>query len=88
MGAMSHLEELSEEEKMRFVEVTYRFLRTPSFLVRHFPLSARARITESSLRDALRKTPRRYDVTVRPRFGPSRRQPIFRDALGLTACFH
>ena len=61
MGAMSYLEELSEEEKMRFVEVTYRFLRTPSFLVRHFPLSVRARITESSLRDALRKTPRRYD---------------------------
>ena len=63
MGDMSHLEELSEEEKMRFVEVTYRFLRTPSFLVRYFPLSVAPASRSPALRDALRKTPRRYDAT-------------------------
>jgi hypothetical protein len=30
--------ELTKEEKERLVEISLRFLRTPSFLVRHFPL--------------------------------------------------
>ena len=60
---MRDLDELSAAEKERFVDVIYRYLRTPSFLVRFFPLSKKGQITESSLRAALDKQPRRFDAS-------------------------
>ena len=60
---MSNLKSLSPQEKERFIDVTYRYLRTPSFLVRYFPLSDRASLSEASIRNALDKPPRRYSTS-------------------------
>lgn len=63
LNIMSDLPSLSLEEKERFIDVTYRYLRTPSFLVRYFPLSEKASLSESSIRNALDKPPRKYSTT-------------------------
>ena len=63
LNIMSDLKSLSPEEKERFIDVTYRYLRTPSFLVRYFPLSDRASLSEASIRNALDKPPRRYSTS-------------------------
>ena len=63
LNIMSDLKSLSPQEKERFIDVTYRYLRTPSFLVRYFPLSDRASLSEASIRNALDKPPRRYSTS-------------------------